>query len=51
MPIHAEAHRLPFASEFFDVIVSIDAYQYFGTADLYLGYIVGFLRRAAGSGS
>jgi SAM-dependent methyltransferase len=43
-PIHAEAHQLPFASEFFDAIVSVDAYHYFGTDDLYLGYITGFLR-------
>ena len=43
-PIHAEAHTLPFAAEFFDVIISIDAYQYFGTSDLYLGYIVEFLK-------
>ena len=42
-PIHAEAHTLPFAAGFFDVIVSLDAYQYFGTADLYLGYLVDFL--------
>jgi SAM-dependent methyltransferase len=43
VPIHAEAHALPFAERFFDVIVSVDAYQYFGTSDLYLGYITGFL--------
>lgn len=42
-PIHAEAHTLPFASGFFDAIVSLDAYQYFGTADLYLGYLIDFL--------
>ena len=35
-PIHAEAHALPFASEFFDAMVSVDAYHYFGTGDLYL---------------
>ena len=35
---------LPFANGFFDAIVSVDAYQYFGTADLYLGYVVRFLR-------
>jgi len=35
--VHAEAHQLPFALDHFDVVVSIDAYQYFGTADLYLG--------------
>jgi cyclopropane fatty-acyl-phospholipid synthase-like methyltransferase len=44
VPIHAEAHALPFAAGFFDVIVSVDAYQYFGTADLYIGYISTFLR-------
>jgi SAM-dependent methyltransferase len=49
--IHAEAHTLPFASDFFDIIVSIDAYQYFGTADLYLGYLVNFLRGGARIGA
>jgi SAM-dependent methyltransferase len=42
--VHAEAHALPFPQGFFDVIVSLDAYQYFGTDDLYLGYLLGFLR-------
>lgn len=42
--VDAEAHTLPFEQESFDTIVSIDAYQYFGTADLYIGYLVGFLR-------
>ena len=35
-PIHAEAHDLPYAEGFFDAVVSLDAYQYFGTDDLYL---------------
>ncbi len=43
-PIHAEAHGLPFANGFFDTIVSFDAYHYFGTDDLYLGYISQFVR-------
>ncbi len=43
-PIHAEAHTLPYAADFFDAIVSLDAYQYFGTADLYLGYLLDFLK-------
>ncbi len=50
-PIHAEAHTLPFAADFFDVIVSMDAYQYFGTADLYLGYIAEFLREGGQIGA
>ncbi len=44
VPIHAEAHTLPFAAGFFDVIVSVDSYQYYGTADLYIAYISSFLR-------
>lgn len=43
-PIHAEAHTLPFADAFFDAIVSMDAYHYFGTDDLYLGYLIKFLK-------
>ncbi len=43
-PIHAEAHALPYANGFFDAIVSLDAYHYFGTEDLYLSYIVRFLK-------
>ena len=35
-PIHAEAHALPFADGFFDAMVSVDAFNYFGTDDLYL---------------
>ena len=44
VPVHAEAHALPFAPHFFDLVVSIDSYHYFGTDDLYLGYLLGFLR-------
>jgi cyclopropane fatty-acyl-phospholipid synthase-like methyltransferase len=51
MPVHAEAHALPFAAEFFDAIVSLDAYQYFGTSDLYLGYLVEFLKRGGQIGA
>jgi cyclopropane fatty-acyl-phospholipid synthase-like methyltransferase len=44
LPIHAEAHALPFAEGYFDAIVSFDAYHYFGTDDLYLAYLAKFLR-------
>ena len=43
-PIHAEAHALPYADRFFDVIVSFDAYHYWGTDDLYLGYFSRFVK-------
>jgi len=43
-PMRVEAHALPFAQGFFDGAISIDAYQYFGTDDLYLDYLAGFVR-------
>lgn len=43
-PIQAEAHNLPYAARYFESIISIDAYQYFGTDELYLGYITRFLK-------
>lgn len=42
--VRAEAHTLPFVTDTFDAIVSIDAYEYFGTADDYLAYITKFLK-------
>ncbi|MBN1465688.1 methyltransferase domain-containing protein [candidate division KSB1 bacterium] len=42
-PLRAEAHSLPFAQGFFDAIVSVDAYHYWGTDELYLGYLSRFL--------
>lgn len=35
-PIRAEAHALPYADDFFDAAVSVDAYHYFGTDECYL---------------
>jgi SAM-dependent methyltransferase len=43
-PIHADARALPFASNFFDAIVSIDSFPYYGTDDLYLSYVARFLK-------
>lgn len=33
IPIHADVHDLPFANGYFDVIVCIDAYHYFGSSE------------------
>jgi cyclopropane fatty-acyl-phospholipid synthase-like methyltransferase len=46
-PVHAEAHALPYADGFFDAVVCTDAYHYFGTDDLYLEYLIKFLRDGA----
>lgn len=43
-PVRANAHDLPFGPEQFDAIVSIDAFEYFGTGDNYLPYVVRFLK-------
>src|SRR6202165_4849505 len=39
-PVHADARSLPFAPRFFDAIVCIDSFYYYGTDDLYLNYTV-----------
>ena len=36
IPIHADANDLPFAEEYFDAIVSIDAYHYFANKKGYM---------------
>jgi SAM-dependent methyltransferase len=43
-PIHADARSLPFAAEFFDAIVCIDSFPYYGTDDLYLNYLARFVK-------
>ena len=43
-PIHADARALPFAPEFFDAIVSVDSFNYYGTDDLYLMYLARLVR-------
>jgi cyclopropane fatty-acyl-phospholipid synthase-like methyltransferase len=43
-PIHADARALPFAADFFDAIVSIDSFIYYGTDDVYLNYFARFVK-------
>ena len=43
-PIHADARSLPFAPGFFDAIISIDSFVYYGTDDLYLNYLARFVK-------
>src|SRR5438552_3799594 len=43
-PIHADARSLPFAAEFFDAVVGIDSFIYYGTDDLYLNYLARFVK-------
>jgi len=43
-PIHIDARSLPFAAEFFDAIISIDSFPYYGTDDLYLSSLARFIK-------
>lgn len=43
-PIHADARALPFAAEFFDAVISVDSFVYYGTDDLYLNYLARYLK-------
>jgi cyclopropane fatty-acyl-phospholipid synthase-like methyltransferase len=43
-PIHADSRSLPFADEFFDAIVSIDSFPYYGTDETYLPYLARFVK-------
>ncbi len=43
-PLHVDARDLPFAAEFFDAIVSIDSFPYYGTDDLYLNSLARLLK-------
>ncbi len=48
VPLRAEAHELPFAQEFFDAVVSIDSYHYFGLDPAYLGkHLLPLAKRSA----
>lgn len=46
-PVSVEAHALPFPAGFFDAIVSIDAFHYFGTDVRYLAYLARYARAGA----
>ena len=43
-PIFADARLLPYAHGFFDAILCVDSLIYYGTDDLYLDYLVKFVK-------
>ncbi|HZR18247.1 MAG TPA: methyltransferase domain-containing protein [Verrucomicrobiae bacterium] len=45
-PLHVEARALPFGADFFDAILSIDSFMYYGTDDLFLGNLARFVKPA-----
>lgn len=46
-PVQGDARTLPFPESFFDAVVCIDSYIYYGTDDLYLNYLQTFVREGA----
>ncbi|WP_242916289.1 SAM-dependent methyltransferase [Pontibacter liquoris] len=44
IPLEADARALPFAEEYFDAVIVVDSYTYFGTDEKYLPYICRFLK-------
>jgi cyclopropane fatty-acyl-phospholipid synthase-like methyltransferase len=43
-PLRLDAHDLPFAKPFFDAVIAIDSFMYFGTDDRYLAYLTSFIK-------
>ena len=43
-PLRVDAHNLPFARDFFDAVIAIDSFLYYGTDDRYLGYLNQFIK-------
>ena len=39
-----DAHSLPFAKDFFDAVIAIDSFLYYGTDDRYQSYLVQFVK-------
>jgi cyclopropane fatty-acyl-phospholipid synthase-like methyltransferase len=44
IPLRADARNLPFPKEFFDAVIAIDSFLYYGTDERYLGYLTQFLK-------
>lgn len=43
-PLQLDAHDLPFPKPFFDAVIAIDSFMYFGTDDRYLSYLAPFIK-------
>lgn len=43
-PLRADARALPFATEFFDAIISVDSLCYYGTDESYLSYLARYVK-------
>ncbi|WP_242927819.1 SAM-dependent methyltransferase [Pontibacter vulgaris] len=44
IPLEIDARSLPFAEEYFDAVIVVDSYTYFGTDEKYLPFIARFIK-------
>ncbi|MGH7002414.1 MAG: SAM-dependent methyltransferase, partial [Alphaproteobacteria bacterium] len=44
-PLRVDAHDLPFAQDFFDAVVAIDSFLYYGTDERYLRSLAPFIKQ------
>jgi cyclopropane fatty-acyl-phospholipid synthase-like methyltransferase len=49
-PMRLDAHSLPFAHGFFDAVIAIDSFLYYGTDDRYLSYLMKFIKSGGNIG-
>lgn len=47
-PVHAEVHQLPYAEDFFDAVVCINSFQFYGNSEFFLGEYLAPLLREGG---
>jgi cyclopropane fatty-acyl-phospholipid synthase-like methyltransferase len=43
-PVQADAEHLPFEKDFFDLVIAVDSYMYYGTKKRYLPYVLQFVK-------
>lgn len=46
IPLHADVHSLPFAEQFFDAVVCINSFQFYGNSEFFLGEYIAPLMKA-----
>jgi cyclopropane fatty-acyl-phospholipid synthase-like methyltransferase len=43
-PVQTDAEHLPFERDFFDIVIAVDSYMYYGTTKHYLPYLLRFVK-------
>lgn len=43
-PVQSDARELPFEKDFFDLVIAVDSYMYYGSKQSYLPYVMEFIK-------